>query len=388
MTMLTNDFTEQDAAYMQQALDLAAKGIYTTAPNPAVGCVLVKAGTVVGEGWHQKAGLPHAEREALAIAGEYARGATAYVTLEPCSHVGRTPPCADGLIEAGVSRVIVAMRDPNPLVAGQGIARIEAAGIQVEVGLLEKQARLLNQGFIMRMEHQRPFVRLKMASSLDGRTAMSDGESKWITGLEAREIVHQLRAKSGAVITGIGSVLMDDPSMNVRLSPQRLDALGLTEQPAQPLRVVLDSKLRFPLDAKMLSAEGPIVVMTSENAMLAEADKAEVLTQKGVEVVAVPSSSSGLALPAVLEYLANQVNINDVMVESGATLAGAWIESGLVDELHSFIAPVLMGDQAKPMFVLPSVQRMLDKKQFEVQSTAMVGRDAYLRLTPLKELRD
>ncbi|WP_028486361.1 bifunctional diaminohydroxyphosphoribosylaminopyrimidine deaminase/5-amino-6-(5-phosphoribosylamino)uracil reductase RibD [Thiomicrorhabdus chilensis] len=375
-------FSESDRAFMLQAIELAKKGIYSTKPNPAVGCVLVQDGVVVGEGWHRKAGLPHAERIALAEAGDRSRGATAYVTLEPCSHYGRTPPCADGLVEAGVSRVVVAMRDPNPLVAGQGLAKIQQAGIVVEEGLLEQEARALNPGFIHMMEQKRPYVRLKMASSLDGRTAMANGESQWITGPEARRQVHKLRARSGAVVTGIGTVLADDPSLTVRLEPETLQEMNLDAESCQPLRVVLDPGLSMPLDSKMLTLPGRVLLMTSPESAEREVDLLETMAAKGIEWVALACEEGRLDIEAVLNYLGHEESVHDVLVESGAVLAGAFMQSGFVDELHCFIAPVLMGHQARPMFMLPGLESMQDKLSYSFEFIDKVGQDVHVILKP------
>lgn len=367
---------------MALAIELAQKGIYSTKPNPAVGCVLTKDGEIVGQGWHRKAGELHAERLALAEAGEAAAGATAYVTLEPCSHYGRTPPCADGLVEAGVARVVIAMQDPNPLVAGGGIYKLQTAGIQVEVGLMEAEARALNPGFIQMMEKQRPFVRLKMASSLDGRTAMANGESHWITGDLARQEVHKLRARSGAIITGIGTVLADDPSLNVRLSDELLTAMNLTADSCHPLRVVLDPNLSIPLNAKMLNLPGRTIVMTSKETVDRDGETAESLLASGAELVAVSAEEDRLDIDSVLRYLAEEESIREVMVESGAIVAGAFIQAGVVDELHSFIAPILMGDQARPMFVLPGLESMQDRVRLQIESVTPFGEDVRLILKP------
>jgi diaminohydroxyphosphoribosylaminopyrimidine deaminase/5-amino-6-(5-phosphoribosylamino)uracil reductase len=375
-------FSQDDVTYMHQAIDLARKGIYSTKPNPAVGCVLVKNNQVVGQGWHQKAGQPHAERIALAEAGNNAEGATAYVTLEPCSHFGRTPPCADGLIEAKVAKVVVAMKDPNPLVAGQGIERIRNAGIEVIIGVLEEEAKNINPGFIRKMERQLPFVRLKMASSLDGRTAMENGESHWVTGAESRLEVHKMRARCGALITGIGTVLVDDPSLTVRLSDEQLAELNLTQDNCHPIRVVLDSNLSMPLDAKMLALPGKTILMTSSETVERCSEIVEELHHKGVEIVAVAADEDRLDIESVLRYLASEEQVNDVMVESGAILAGAFIQSGLVNELHCFIAPSLMGHDAKPMFVLPGLDSMDKKLNFTIQSMDRFGDDARLILVP------
>jgi len=372
-----------DIEYMQRAIELASKGLYSTKPNPAVGCVLVKDGLVVGEGWHQQAGLPHAERVALAQAGELAFGATAYVSLEPCSHTGRTPPCADGLVEAGVAKVFVAMLDPNPLVAGKGIRKLTQANIETKIGLLEDQAKALNSGFIRKMQKKLPFVRLKMASSLDGRTAMADGESQWITGEEARIEVHKMRALSGALVTGIGTVLADDPSLTVRLPAEELAELNLTSENCHPLRVVLDPHLSMPLEAKMLSLSGRTIIMTSRDAVKASPELVELFQTKNIELVAVASEDDRLDIRSILSYLAEEEQINDVMVESGAIVAGAFMESGLVNELYCFMAPSLLGNQAKPMFVLPSVEHMANKIQLRIHSVETFGDDICIVSKPV-----
>ena len=329
---------------MAHAIALAKKGLYTADPNPRVGCVLVKDGKIVGEGFHRKAGEGHAEVNALKMAGELAKGATAYVTLEPCSHFGRTPPCSDGLIKAGVSDVVCAMQDPNPQVSGQGFAKLEAAGISVTKGVLEAQARLLNPGFIKRMETGMPFVRLKMASSLDGRTAMQSGESKWITGAAARADVQRLRARSSAVISGISSILHDDPSLTVRA-----EELGFEDQEwaqfvasRQPLRVILDSHGRLPKTAKILQQNGDTLV----------AVKHGVQVNVGTDVIPLDANEGGLDLQALLKELANR-QCNEVLVETGATLAGQFISKGLVDEMVLFMAPSFMGSAARPLLNLP-----------------------------------
>lgn len=368
-------FSDLEIEFMQRAIALSEKGVYSTKPNPTVGCVLVKEGRVIGEGWHSQAGQPHAERVALAQAGDKAQGATAYVTLEPCSHIGRTPPCADGLVEAGVVKVIVAMLDPNPLVSGRGIRKLTEANIQTKTGLLAEQAEAHNLGFIRRMLHNLPFVRLKMASSLDGRTAMANGESQWITGEEARLEVHRMRALSGALITGIGTVLADDPSLTVRLPTEELSAMNLTIENCHPLRVVLDPHLSMPLDARMLTLPGRTIIMTSREAVEANPELVELFYAQQVDLVAVASQDDRLEIRSVLSYLAQEEQINDVMVESGGIVAGAFIESGLVNELYCFIAPSLLGDQAKPMFVLPSVEAMADKIQLKVHSVESFGED-------------
>lgn len=377
-----SSFSEQDLHYMAQALDLAQKGLYSTKPNPAVGCIIVQNGEVVGQGWHQKAGQPHAEPIALAEAGELAKGATAYVTLEPCSHHGKTPPCANALVAAQVSRAVIAMEDPNPLVAGNGIAILENAGIEVVNGVLEDKARELNLGFLYKMENDLPYVRLKMASSLDGRTATQSGESKWITGPESRLEVHRLRARSGALIAGIGTILADDPSMTVRMSDEELAAINLTQENCHPIRVILDPNLSMPLNAKMLSLPGRTILMTSRETVDRSPEIVEEIHKAGIEMVAVSAVEDRLDIKSVLRYLAEVEQVNDVMVETGAIVAGAFIQTGLVNELHCFMAPSLMGDQAKPMFALPSVETMDDRIEFSLQSIDRFGDDVRMILVP------
>ncbi len=352
---------------MQRALRLAKKGLYSTEPNPRVACVLVKEGNIVGEAWHQKAGQAHAEVLALRQAAEQAENATAYVTLEPCSHTGKTPPCAEALIKAGVSRVVVAMQDPNPLVAGQGLKRLQDAGIEVECGLMEAQAKQLNPGFIKRMQTGLPYVRLKMAMSLDGRTAMASGESQWISGEAARKDVQFLRARSSAVLTGIGTVLSDDPSMNVRLSAQELSVNEIR----QPLRVVLDSKLRFPSKAKIAEVDGDVLILTtSEN----DVDNAIKIQEK----------NGHIDLIAALKYLAKK-EINEVHVEAGAILSGAFLQQQLVDEIIIYMAPHIMGDEAKGLFTLPALSKMKDRISLAIEDVRMLGKD--LRITARPEYR-
>lgn len=379
---MTVEDVNTDQAFMAQAIELAGKGIYSTRPNPAVGCVIVKDGRVIATGWHRKAGQPHAEIEALSHASESVEGATAYVTLEPCSHTGKTPPCADALIAAKVARVVVAMQDPNPLVGGNGIERLRQAGISVEVGLLEEDAHQLNQGFIRAMSQGLPYVRLKIAASLDGRTAMKNGESQWITGEVAREQVQLMRARHGAIVTGIGTVLADNPSLNVRLPKERLASLGLSQETDQPIRVVLDAHLSMPLDAKMLGLDGRTILMTSKESARENPDLVEKLYQAGAEVVAVAAEEERLDIESVLRYLHEEEQIRDVMVEAGSIVAGAFVQSGFVNEIHAFIAPVLMGDKAKPMFSLLNLDCMADKVSLSFQSVTMVGQDVHAILKP------
>ncbi len=369
-------FTAVDHAFMARALRLAWRGRYTTFPNPRVGCVLVRDGEIVGEGWHRRAGEPHAERIALAAAGERARGATAYVTLEPCSHHGRTPPCADGLIVAGVARVIAAMQDPNPQVAGQGLARLRAAGIRVEVGLLEAEARALNPGFVRRMRGERPWTRLKLAASLDGRTAMASGESQWITGAAARRDVQLLRARSAAVLTSIGTVLADDPSLNVRLSGEEL---GLPEDlpVRQPLRVVLDGQARTPPRARLLQLPGPVLICVGKTA---EAARVAALEAAGAEVCRLPLDASGrLDWGAVMDALRAR-EIDEVLLECGATLAGSALQAGVVDELVLYQAPQLLGDAARGLVHLPGVERLAERIELSLRDVRRVGEDLRLNL--------
>ncbi len=374
---MTTGFDCADHAFMARAMQLARRGRYTTFPNPRVGCVLVRNGEIVGEGWHRRAGESHAERIALAAAGERAPGATAYVTLEPCCHHGRTPPCAEALIEAGVARVVAAMVDPNPLVAGRGLFRLESAGIEVASGLLEADARALNPGFICRMQGQRPLVRLKLGASLDGRTAMASGESQWITGPVARRDVQFLRACSAAVVTGIGTVLADDPSLNVRLDNADL---GLpSDLPLrQPLRVVLDSNARTPPEARLLRLPGPVLICVAEDA---ESMRVAALEAVGAEVCRLPSDTPGyLAWPAVMDALRVR-EIDEVLLECGATLAGSALLSGVVDELVLYLAPQLLGDAAHGLVHLPGVERLAQRIELAMNDVRQVGEDLRLTLT-------
>lgn len=354
-----------DRIHMARALQLAEKGLYTTAPNPRVGCVLVNEGKVVGEGWHMRTGGPHAEVHALTQAGSKARNATAYVSLEPCCHHGRTPPCTEALITAGVARVVVAMQDPNPEVAGKGLAQLEAAGIEVSSGLMQTQAEALNPGFIQRMRDGRPWVRCKMAMSVDGRTAMASGESQWITSSAARQQVHRLRARSSAIITGIGTVLADDPSLNVRLHEQVPEGGWL-----QPVRLVLDPNLNTPKDARLLQQAGRSIIVTAVN----DAERQRELEQAGAEVVHLPSPGGTIDLPALLTYLANE-QMNEILLETGATLSGAMLRAGLVDELKIYMAPHLMGNAARGLFNLPGLDRMDQRINLHISDIRAVGSD-------------
>jgi len=356
-------FSAADVAYMSRALRLARRGMTSAHPNPRVGCVLVSNGQVVGEGWHRKTGEAHAEIVALADAGERARGATAYVTLEPCCHHGKTPPCADALIGAGVSEVVSAMVDPNAKVAGSGHARLAAAGIRVRAGLLEAEATALNRGFVSRMRRGRPFLCLKMAASLDGRTAMANGESQWITGSAARDDVQRLRAVSGAVLVGIGTVLADDPALTVRPADAGT---------RQPLRAVLDSRARMPPTARMLALPGRTAVFCATGA------DGAALAAAGAEVYPVAADDAGLRLPEVLAQLAD-LEINDVLVEAGPLLAGSLLAAELVDELVIYQAPHIMGSETRGMFVTPGWQSLRQRLALTVVDVRQVGAD--LRIT-------
>jgi diaminohydroxyphosphoribosylaminopyrimidine deaminase/5-amino-6-(5-phosphoribosylamino)uracil reductase len=361
---------------MAEAIQLAWKGLYTTEPNPRVGCVLVKNGKVVGRGWHQKAGEGHAEVNAIKDAGSAAKGSTAYVSLEPCSHLGKTPPCASALIHAGVTRVVAAMKDPNPEVSGSGFDLLQKAGIQVESGLLEPQAHALNLGFIKRMKTQRPFVRIKMAMSVDGRTAMASGESKWITGVAAREDVQRLRARSSAVISGIGTILHDDAAFTVRAAELGLDHADEIAQ-RQPLRVVLDSEAKLPESAKLLTSPGPILLVVSSAAQVSD-----VISQySNVSVFRLPvdnkASAANSSIELVLAELARR-ECNEVLVEAGASLAGSFIRDNCWDELVLYIAPKLMGSAARPLANLP-MAFMSEAKTLQLKDMRVVGGD--IRLT-------
>lgn len=366
-------FNSDDQRHMARALQLAAQGLYSTHPNPRVGCVLVKDGRIVGEGFHRRAGEGHAEVNALAAAGSDARGASAYVTLEPCSHQGRTPPCADALVAAGVSRVISAMQDPNPLVAGRGHQRLQEAGISVAWGLLETQARALNSGFISRMSRGRPWVRIKQAMSLDGRTAMASGESVWITGADARSDVQRLRASSSAILTGIGTVLADDPALTLRAEQLRLpDAEQVTRR--QPLRVVLDSQLRTPCSASLLQQPGESLIFHCSH----DPERAAALEKAGASLVRLPA----LEPDVILRWLAKERECNDVLVEAGATLTGSLIQADLADELIVYMATTLLGDAARPLFHLPGIDRMAQQRRLNLTDLRQVGADLRLTLTP------
>lgn len=359
-------FTAADHAFMARALRLAERGLFTTMPNPRVGCVIVKDGVTVGEGWHEQAGKQHAEVHALLAAGLQARGATAFVTLEPCSHHGRTPPCANALIDAGITRVVAAMRDPNPQVAGRGLELLTLAGIAVQVGLLEAEARELNIGFISRMTRGRPWVRLKTASSLDGKTALANGASKWITGSPARSDVQRWRARACVILTASGTVLADDPQMNVRE----------IELPRQPLKVIVDSALRTPPDAKILQG-GAFIACAA-----ADVTRRAALEAAGAQILEMPDGHGRVDLDALMAELGRQ-GINEVHVEAGATLNGALLAAGLVDEWLSYVAPVAMGDAARGLFNIPELTDMAERQRFNLLDAAALGADLRLRLRPV-----
>ncbi|WP_179526627.1 bifunctional diaminohydroxyphosphoribosylaminopyrimidine deaminase/5-amino-6-(5-phosphoribosylamino)uracil reductase RibD [Ectopseudomonas composti] len=367
--------SELDHFFMARALRLARKGLYSTHPNPRVGCVIVRDGEIVGEGWHARAGEPHAEVHALRQAGDKARGATAYVTLEPCSHHGRTPPCADALVAAGVSRVVAAMQDPNPQVAGSGLLRLAQAGIEVASGVLESEARALNAGFIKRMEQGLPFVRVKLAMSLDGRTAMASGESQWITGPAARAEVQRLRAQASVVLSGADTVLADDARLTVRADELGLGA-EMTElaQRRPPLRVLVDGRLRVPL-SKTFFQVGPALVATC-----AAASARDRYQEDGHELLAVPGSNGHVDLRKLLLELAGR-GVNEVLVEAGPRLAGAFARAGLVDEYRIFVAPKLLGSSARPLLELP-LNRMAEAPELQIVDIRAVGEDWQITAVP------
>jgi diaminohydroxyphosphoribosylaminopyrimidine deaminase/5-amino-6-(5-phosphoribosylamino)uracil reductase len=358
---------ENDYRYMARALAVAARGLYTTDPNPRVGCVLVRAGQVVGEGWHYKAGEPHAEINALRQAGEQARGSTCYVTLEPCNHHGRTPPCTHALREAGVKRVVTAMVDPNPQVAGTGLQQLRDVGMNVESGLLQDQAEALNPGFCQRMRFGRPFMRCKLGMSLDGRTAMASGQSQWITGPAARGDVQRLRAHSSAIITGVGTLQMDDPSLTVRDEALQRELQG---ELRQPLRVVVDTHLRTPSTARMLGLPGKTLIATAAQA----AEQSAVLENVGAEVITLPLREGWVDLSALLEELARR-EVNEALVEAGATLSGAMLRAGLIDEVVIYMAAILMGDGARGLFHLPGLETLEERIELDIRDLRAVGKD-------------
>jgi diaminohydroxyphosphoribosylaminopyrimidine deaminase/5-amino-6-(5-phosphoribosylamino)uracil reductase len=346
-----------DQDFMARALQLAEHGLYSTMPNPRVGCVIVRDGAIVGEGWHERAGEAHAEIAALRAAGDAARGAVAYVTLEPCCHHGRTPPCVDALIDAGVVRVVAAMKDPNPLVSGAGLAKLQAAGVEAEAGVLEEKARELNIGFVSRMQRGRPWVRVKIAATLDGKTALSNGASQWITGAEARADSHAWRARACAIVTGIGTVRADDPRLTVRdVSTSR-----------QPLRVVVDSSMRIGAQAKVLAGGGALVVAARESA-----GQAAALRAAGSETLLLPGADGRVDLAALMRELGARM-MNEVHVEAGPILNGALLREGLVDEVLLYLAPSLLGDRARGMFDLPELHSLAERQTLDLRDVRRIG---------------
>jgi len=357
-------FTPADREFMARALGLAERGLFTTTPNPRVGCVVVRGGEVVGEGFHERAGEAHAEVNALRAAGGRAAGGTVYVNLEPCSHHGRTPPCTDALVAAGVKRVVVAMGDPNPKVSGQGFAALRAAGVEVASGLLEAEARELNVGFVSRMTRGRPWVRLKVAATLDARTALADGESQWITGEAARRDGHRWRARACAILTGIGTVKDDDPRLTVRD----------VETPRQPLRVLVDSRLEVPLSARILEGGNLLVAAAIEDQARIDA-----LHERGAEVVVLPNASGKVELEDLMRELGRRA-LNEIHVEAGFKLNGSLVAAGVVDELLVYIAPKVLGESARGMFNLPGVERLADARRLQLMDVTRIGEDVRLRL--------
>ena len=362
-------FTAEDHLYMTRALRLAEQGLYSTMPNPRVGCVIAKEGKIVGEGAHLKAGEPHAEVFALRQAGEQAHGATLYVTLEPCSHTGRTPPCSQAIIDAGITKVIAAMQDPNPLVAGSGLAHLQAHNIEVVSGLMQAQTEALNPGFISRMTRQKPFVRSKIAASLDGKTALNNGKSQWITSEPARLDVQHWRARSCAILTGIGTVLSDNPSMTVRLD----------NVSRQPLKIIVDSQLQTPIDAKILQGGNALIAFAFD-----AHNHADALFEAGAALLCIPDDGGKVCLNALLSHLASQ-QINEVLVESGQGLNGALLVQGLIDELLIYYAPKLMGSAAKGMFAMPALTQMNQAVDLQMIELRQIGVDIHLRAKPVNK---
>jgi diaminohydroxyphosphoribosylaminopyrimidine deaminase/5-amino-6-(5-phosphoribosylamino)uracil reductase len=369
-------FGELDRLAMARALSLAERGLASTDPNPRVGCVIVQGEQIVGEGWHERAGEGHAEVRALQSAGEQASGATAYVTLEPCSHQGRTPPCVDALIAAHVARVIFAVEDPNPRVRGRGAQTLRNAGITVESGLLELEAAELNHGFMKRMRLGTPWVRVKLGMSLDGRTALASGASQWITGEAARSDVQQWRARSSAVMTGIGTVLADDPRLDLRLPPSQPG-----QKTRQPLRVVLDSSLRTPEGARLFETGGEVLVLASADVSKTggHEERRRALEARGARVEILAGTKGCPDLRRVLRRL-GELEVNELLVEAGPRLAGALLSEGLIDELLLYVAPKILGPQARPLVAMAEVRDLQAAPGFKLLEVRQVGDDVRLRL--------
>ena len=368
-----------DQYYMAQALRLAERGLWSTDPNPRVGCVIVRDGEIVGEGWHQVAGEPHAEIHALRMAKDKAAGSTCYVTLEPCCHYGRTPPCTDALIKAGITRVVVAMTDPNPLVSSKGIEQLLKAGVIVDTGVLSHEAEQLNPGFFMRMRHNRPYIRGKMAMSLDGRTAMASGESQWITSQDARGDVQCLRARSSAIMTGAGTVLADDPSLTVRETELPCYLQSKPSLVKQPLRVIIDTHLSMPLNAKMLDLPGQTVIFTaSQNERLTT-----LLEKAGAHVIYMPGREREVDLNLMCQKLAEEYEVNELLMETGATLNGAMLRAGLIDELIIYMAPILMGNKARGLFHLPDIEHLSQHIPLDITEIRAIGCDWRIAVHPI-----
>lgn len=351
-----------DHYYMTRALKLAERGLYSTHPNPRVGCVVVKDDSIVGEAWHEKAGQPHAEVLALRQAGDAARGASVYVNLEPCCHQGRTPPCTGFLVDAGVRRVVAAMEDPNPQVAGGGIENLRSVGIDVDVGVMRPQAEALNQGFVKRIQCGRPWVTAKVAASMDGRTAMASGESQWISSVQSRRDVHHWRARCSAVLTGSGTVLADDPALTARE----------VDTDRQPLRVIVDSNFSTPVDARVIRGPGEVLVATAN-------PEYEFSESDAAELVYLPGSGRSVDLAALMDHL-SQREVNEVLLEAGPTLSGAMMQAGLVDEILMYLAPTILGGAARGMFDLPGLDDLVDCAQFDIHDLRQFGPDLRVQL--------
>lgn len=354
-------FSAADYAFMSRALQLAEIGLYSTTPNPRVGCVITRGEQIIGSGWHERAGQPHAEVIALRVAGAAARGAVAYVTLEPCGHFGRTPPCAHALVDAGIARVVVAMEDPNPLVSGRGCILLKQAGIAVQTGLLQAEAQALNLGFISRMVYKKPWVRIKIAASLDGKTALKNGLSQWITSEAARHDAHRWRARSCAILTGIGTVRLDDPELSVRF----------VETSRQPKKIVVDRHLQIPLNAKLFRGEQVLIFTADE----ANEEKKKLLAEIGAQVIVLPDAEGRVDLERMMTLLATEFAMNEILVEAGSGLSGALVNAELVDEMILYLAPHLMGDDAQGMMKWPELMNLEDKKQLKIEDFRMVGQD-------------